>query len=318
MQTGWPGVALLLVASLGAGVMILALWTRRMLTHPPRRTYAGALARGRPGDPSEIPPPLGPLSFQSWRFESRGASLPVWDVDGKRAEGPVAVLTHGWGDSRIGALSRAAVLAPHCSRLVLWDMPGHGEAPGGCALGVGEVDDLVALLGVLQRGRVSPAPVVLLGWSLGAGVSIAAAAARPDLVGAVIAENPYRLASTPARNVLAGAHLPHRLNLPIAMALHALRLGWPAGDLDGPRFDRAALARGLRCPLLVLAGERDGVSPAEDGRTIALAAEGRFVLVPEGEHHGLWTNRASSEVMARECGAFLDAAARSRAGVGPG
>lgn len=318
MPSGWQGLALLFVASLVVGVVVLTLWTRRMLTHPPRRTYAGALARGRPGDPSEIAPPLGPLTFQSWRFESRGATLPVWDVAGNRSDGPVVVLAHGWGDSRIGALSRAAVLAPHCSRLILWDMPGHGEAPGVCALGLGEVDDLVALLEVLRRDRELAAPVVLMGWSLGAGVSIAAAAARPGLVGAVIAENPYRLASTPARNVLAGAHLPYRLNLPLAMALHALRLGWRARDLDGPRFDRAGLARGLGCPLLVLAGERDVVSPAADGRAIALAGGGRFVLVPGGEHHGLWTNPVSSGVMGRECGAFLDATIRSQASVGPG
>ncbi len=316
MLTGWTGLVVLLALGLVAGVVLLTLWTRWMLTHPPRRTYATALARGRPGDPGEIPPPTGPLEFHSWRFESRGATLPAWDVLGGRRDGPVVVLLHGWGDSRIGGLSRAAVLAPHCSRLVLWDLPGHGEAPGTCSLGVLEVADAIALLDSLRGGTGSHTPIALLGWSLGAGVAIATAAARPDLVAGVIAENPYRLASTPARNVLVGERLPHRLNLPLAMALHAASLGWGAGELDGPRFDRAELARSVRCPLLVVSGERDEVSPAEDGRVIA-AAGGRFVLLPAGGHHGLWTDAGTRVVLARECGEFLDALAVSVPAAGP-
>jgi len=51
-----------------------------MLTHPPRRTYASAVARGRPGAPDELP--NGGRVYESWLLSSRGLSLPVWDMPG--------------------------------------------------------------------------------------------------------------------------------------------------------------------------------------------------------------------------------------------
>ena len=48
-----------------------------MLTHPPRRTYASAIARGRPGDPGELD---RPREFHSWSFRTRGMRLPVWSA----------------------------------------------------------------------------------------------------------------------------------------------------------------------------------------------------------------------------------------------
>jgi pimeloyl-ACP methyl ester carboxylesterase len=208
---------------------------------------------------------------------------------GDDSQGPVVVLSHGWGDSRVGSLSRASALLPLASRIVMWDMPGHGEAPGTCSLGAREPDALLALL-----ARIAPCePVVLFGWSLGAGVSIATASRLADAplpgvsLAGVIAEAPYRLARTPARNVLVNFGMPHRLNLPLALAC----IGIDARI--GPRwqgFDRAALAARLRAPLLVIHGVLDDVSPVEDGRAIAAAApEGTIVELPEAGHHGIWT-----------------------------
>ena len=50
-----------------------------MLTHPPRRTYTAAVARGRPGDPGELHPAR---QFDEWTFRSRSRDLPVWEVAG--------------------------------------------------------------------------------------------------------------------------------------------------------------------------------------------------------------------------------------------
>src|SRR5438105_2541012 len=100
-----------------------------MLTHPARRTYASAVARGKPGDPSELG---AALEFSAWGLKTGGLELPVWDIRGEREDGPVVVLTHGWGDSRIGALARLGAVAATASRVVAWDMRGHGEAPGIC------------------------------------------------------------------------------------------------------------------------------------------------------------------------------------------
>lgn len=313
-------VVWLLVASLVvvvAGTIAATVWR---LTHPPRRTFATALAQGRAGDPSEVRAwmsmedrletrapeegegegrgvgsgwaggsPDGVLAWESWVFRSRGLEFPVWDVRGMAADGLVVVMTHGWGDSRIGGLSRLGWLARVASRVVMWDMAGHGEAPGVCALGAREWEDLSALVRVVGEGR----GVVLHGWSLGAGVSIEAAGRLGGgVVRGVIAESPYREAVTPARNVLRSWGYPHGVTLRAALAWVGLRNGVGARWAG---FDRAGWAERLEVPLLVIHGLADEVCPAEDGKVIASrASRGRFEGVAGAGHHGLWTEAGTA------------------------
>jgi pimeloyl-ACP methyl ester carboxylesterase len=260
----------------------MVLYTAWMLTHPPRRTYASAVARGRPGDPSEMPTPR---EFRSFSFSSRGLTLSAWEIAGAAPDGPIVVMSHGWGDSKLGALLRLEAVIGGASRVVAWDLPGHGESEGVCSLGVAEVRDLRALLELLGEDR----PVILYGWSLGAGVSIAVA--REVRVAAVIAETPYRVPPTPARNVLRVRRLPHRSTLLPAFWLLRLLLG---SGLAPRVFDRAELARGVRAPLLVMHGDEDEVCPVEDGRAIAqAAAAGRLAEIARGTHNRLWSDEWS-------------------------
>jgi len=289
------GLFVLLAVGGAVYVAILIAMTAWMLTHPPRRTYAWAVSRGRPGDPGELEHPRG---FESWTFEFRGLALPVWDIPGERTYGPVIVLTTGWGDSRIGSLLRVPALLPHASRLILWEMPGHGEAPGHCTLGTREPQALQLLIDRVADDR----KVILYGWSLGAGASIVAAVGD-GRVAAVIAEAPYRLPPTPARRVLLNVRMPHVLNLRPAL--------WALGTIFGvgPRFrafDRAAHAARLTCPLLVLHGTDDGVCPVQDGREIAAAARGTFVAIDGGGHNNLWVEDEFTQQMTRAIHAFLD------------
>lgn len=302
------GLLLLLAAGLGVFALAVVAFTLRTLTRPPRRTYSWAVARGVPGEPPEVRVPWGRVEHSSWTFTSRGRDLPVWDVRGARADGPTAVLTHGWGDSRVVALSRLPALLACCARVVMWDLPGHGDAPGTCTLGTRECDDLVALL-----GRIGAAgPVVLYGSSLGAGVSIVVAArdaARLGVVG-VIAEAPYRVPRAPAERVMRVRGLPWRWNLPVVMALVGARQGyglsWVAGA-DAGGFDRAAHAANLRVPLLVIHGTRDEVCPIEDGRAIAAAApDGEIVEVEGGGHNNLWTDDRFIPVCAAAVAGFVE------------
>ncbi|MBS0196571.1 MAG: alpha/beta hydrolase [Planctomycetes bacterium] len=290
-----------LISLLALGLLIalaaMTLYTVHVLTHPPRRTYASALARNRPGDPSELP--AGPRDFGEWGFDCGDLRLPVWEISGDAPQGPTVILVHGWGDSRIGALSRIPHLLPLARRVITFDMRGHGEAAGLCMLGVREPNDLAALMDHLKS------PVVLMGWSLGAGVCIAAAAARPEMVRAVITEAPYRLARTPARNVIREWALPYRVNLPPAMWLLGIGFGVGPSGLNSSGFDRAEFAARVRCPLLVLHGEFDSVCPPADGREIAAAAGGVFVPITGAGHHGMWTTPESCEQCVGAIGKFL-------------
>ncbi|HED53985.1 MAG TPA: alpha/beta hydrolase [Phycisphaerales bacterium] len=291
------GLGLVLAWLLGVAV------TSWLITHPPRRTYASAVSRDRPGDPGEIPGFRG--SYETWYFRSRGRDLPVWDIPGRHPDGPTLIMTHGWSDGKVGALVRIPDVLDYCSRIIAWDMPGHGEAPGRCDLGVGEVEDLVTLIREIGDAE----DVVLFGWSLGGGVSIAAGAELGEKVRCVIAEAPYRLAITPARNVMQTSAMPWRPTLWPAMWVLALLgrrpLNW-AGHWE--RFDRAKLAARLRCPLLVIHGEDDPICPTEDGRQIASASpQGTFVMIPHGTHNGLWTDESVRESTIQAVTSFLSA-----------
>jgi uncharacterized protein len=290
-------MGLLILLALGllllwAGMVAATAW---MLTHPPRRTYASAVARARPGDPSELDEGR---PFETWTFHSRGTAFPVWDIPGDAPSGPIIILIHGWADSRIGGLARVPCLALLASRLILFDQRGHGETPGISRLGTAEADDVLALLDHLGR----TACPVLFGWSMGAGVALAAAAQHPAIA-AVIAESPYRFADTPARNVLKGRGMPWQFTLRPALAILNLIVG---GQLASARFDRARLAARAKCPILILHGQCDEVCPAEDGRQIAAAAkQGHFTDIPGGRHNDLWTGPQFAEQCATCIQTFL-------------
>lgn len=348
MNIDWLGLASLLLVGLTLYALMVAAHIAWMLTHPPRRGYGWAVARGVPGDPAEVllaettgangpesDPPSGPAArMNEWavraRFHERefrgggsGLNLKYWDVVGGDASGPVVVVTHGWGDSRVVMLSRLPALYPVCSRVILWDLPAHGDSPRGgvCTLGVRERDDLIALVRLLAESDTSG--IVLMGFSLGAGVSIAAAEALSGagLVQGVIAEAPYRLPITPARNVLRERGLPHRGVLPLALAALGVTFergvgGLRWGQSDWPRDvrtrasafeDRSVLVGRLGLssrPLLIICGDADDVCPLDESEAIFNEARGagsghaRLAVIAGASHLNLWTN-ASFEAAAR-------------------
>lgn len=295
-----PGLLGLLGAGLAVGIAIMVAWTAAVLARPPRRTYASSLAKGLPGDPSELRD--RPRRFDAWTLERPGVTLQAWEIAGDDQAGPVIILSHGWGSSRIGALTRLEPLLPRSSAVIAWDMRGHGESGGCCTHGVHEVDDLLALIDRVGGDR----PIVLAGWSLGAGVSIAAATRSPRVAG-VIAECPYRHVRTPARNMMIAMGMPWRLNLGLALRALAAIQRCPGLGRGGGPFDRAADAARLACPLLVLHGAEDAISPPEDGRAIAAAApRGEFVAIEHGGHSGMWVDPQTTPRCAEAVAAFLD------------
>ncbi len=267
-------LGLIIAWAIGVGAIV------HSLTHPPRRTYAWAVARGMPSDPFECQPAM---AFETWTLDSQGRTFDIWDIKGTNKNGPTAILCHGWGDSRLGGLLRARHLRDRCARVLLWDMPGHGESPGRCTLGTKERTELAALI-----NTCNDRPIILYGWSMGAGLCIAAAAKSEANIIGVIAEAPYSLAITPARAVISQMHVPHTSTLTPAMWLLGIRFG------IGPSwrgFDRTQLAASLTCPLLVIHGTEDDICPYADGKAIAEAApRGEIGIVEHGGHNDLWTN----------------------------
>lgn len=292
------GILMLMAMGFACYVAFLVgstLWT---LQYPPRRTYAWAVSRRVAGDPMELSPPL---EFRRFEFTSRDRPLIAWDIQGLEASGPLVVMTHGWSDSKVGALSRVSALAPMCSRLIAWDLPGHGESAGACELGLREAEDLALLLRTIDSS--GGVPVILMGWSLGAGVSLVAA--NDATVAGVIVEAAYRFGDTPARNVMRARGSPWRMNLPLALWLVRRRAG--VGEAAWSAFDRAMHAELLASPLLVLHGSADVVSPPEEARAIASQAKhATFHEIRGARHNDMWTNPANREAATRIVREFLE------------
>lgn len=260
------------------------------LTHPKRKTFAVALGKGDPTDPADLQ-----LQAQEVTFTlSDNSRTPGWVIEGRDADnsggGPTVVIVHGFADSRYGALKRVPLIVPFARRVVVFDLPGQGEAEAKRGYGgLREPDDVLAVLGQLPPPESTPEDsqqIVLLGSSMGAGVAIAAAAKaegelRKAIVG-VIAEGPYRLWDEPLHNMFRYKRYPRWPVIPLA----GLWLWLTAKGFKD--FDRAKHAARLACPLLVLHGSEDDLCPITSARQIAEAAPaGRLVEIEGGGHNDL-------------------------------
>lgn len=285
------GLIQLLAIGLLVGISVLVLYTAWLLSHPHRRTYAWAISRSQPGDPGELDEPL---EFESREIDAEHGVIPVWDIVGRDPNGPTVLMIHGWGSSRQGALKRIPGVVDHSSRIIAWDLPGHGEAPGNARMGIDEHLDALSILdsiGPCEHG------LIVMGWSMGAGISLKVCEQIQDTVNlqGVICEAIYNRPSTPARAVLALRGMPHRLNLSPAIKLLGLRLGVGTGWRG---FDREAVARQVRVPILLIHGQQDPVSPIEDAQAIKNAAlQATLCTVVGAGHNNLW----SDEVYRSQC-----------------
>lgn len=242
---------------------------------PERRTIGWALGRGSPSDPA-----CWGLPAREWSHGFDGASCPVFEIGDEDPGAPTAIVLHGFARSRYDSLARLGPLLPHARRFILPDLPGHGDAIGrGTRLGTDEDAFLESLVVAATTG-----PVLLVGHSLGATIALHAAA-RESLaarVRGVLALAPYERLRTPLGARLDLRAMPRRpLLSPTIAILGALGVR--------ERSTRAAAARAA-CPVAVLAGADDPVTPVAEARAIAdAAATSRFALVPHGRHDDFHT-----------------------------
>jgi 3-oxoadipate enol-lactonase len=273
-------IGLLILLGIASAVLVAILtamlaWDMR---HPPRHTAGWAIARGLPCDPGD----LG-MKFEEWTLDRPGGvTLPVWEMSGGRSavsgqQQLTAVLVHGWGHSRIDALQRVATFMPLVDRVVLFDLRGHGDASGGtCTLGDQEVNDLLALIDRLSAGRI-----MLVGHSMGAVIAISVALELKTVdsrIAGVIAYGPYMEFHRSLIGRLKVAGLPGRPITDLALLVERI-------TGVRPRSLNEDMLRRLQCPLLVIHGVNDSVSPLDHARRIVRAAPSAMLIeIPEAAH----------------------------------
>ena len=242
--------------------------------------------------------PAGPVSLAPMLRALAGGALfgEVWG-----ASPPEVLVLHGWGRSHqdfagvVGPVSPGGALASWAP-----DLPGFGASPAPTEVW-GSADYAAALIPLLEETGGPDRPVVVLGHSLGGRVAVALAAARPDLVRALV------LTGAPLAPRPGGGRKPP-LGYRLARALHRRGILSEArmergrqrhGSADYRAAEgvmRAVLVRlvnesyeqslaAIACPVALVWGEDDSEVPVEVARTIAAAVPGaRLTLCPGAGH----------------------------------
>jgi len=143
---------------------------------------------------------------------------------------------------------------------------GYGDSGGAPAETTLVADALAIYDAVAARTDVGPRPIVAVGRSLGTGVAVKLAAARP-LAGVVLA-SPYDSLVEVGRT-----HYPW---LPVSLLLKH-------------RFDAAADAGHIRAPLLAIVASSDSIMPEARSRALyeAWAGPKTWLVVPGTDHNTL-------------------------------
>jgi uncharacterized protein len=204
--------------------------------------------------------PLPEFEKYRWDREVNGVKLQGWFLD--KGAGTTVVF-HG---------GNAQDLAGHCERIfaeldsnaLLVNYRGYGQSegtPGEKAM----IADCIAVLDLFCREQKVPlSSIYLMGRSLGSGLSVQTAAARPDVAG-VILVTPYESIAAIAR----------------------YQYPWlPIGRMLRHPFRSIDYAPEMNVPALILLAEHDEVIPVESGRKLGEAWGGpkEIITLPAGHN----------------------------------
>jgi uncharacterized protein len=246
---------MLIIALVGVAALLALVWTqqRRLIYFP----FGDVPAPARVGlsDVEEV-------TFTT----SDGIPLRGWFVTGlgtsARPRATILVF-NGNAGNRAYRAPLASALRHHGMNVLLFDYRGYGGnagVPGEHGLAA---DSRAVRAYLLTRSDVDPARLVYFGESLGAAVAVDLATEHPPA--ALILRSPFTSLSDIGRH-----HYPF---LPVRLLLR-------------DRFDSIGRIRQVRAPLLVIAGDRDGIVPADHSqRLFDAAVEPKMLLVIKGADH---------------------------------
>ncbi|MBN1318374.1 MAG: alpha/beta hydrolase [Anaerolineales bacterium] len=242
--------------------------------------YAQGVAHPKRAPVCCITPAEWGLAYEDVSFMTEdGITLKGWYIpSGNEA---AVILSHGIGGNRLSMLEQGAFLAENDFGVLLVDLRAHGES-GGDRVSFGGADIIAALDYLQTRDDVDPGRIGALGVSLGALVTIQAAAVRPDIKAAAAdgtAANSFRDLPRPPTFV-------HLLDWPFQAATF---LVWDGMGVAGPMPVTQAAAELSPRPLLLIAGIRSQYEQALNQKLYAAAGEPKTLWeVPEAGHAGAW------------------------------
>lgn len=234
-------------------------------------------------------------------------------------QGQPLLLLHGG----LGVLDMFAGLVPELAaaqRVIPVELPGHGRSPAvDRPLRFEQLaDDMAAFIQRLGLG-----PVDIAGFSLGGGVALQTAIRHPQLVRRLALISAPYASDGWYPEVLAGmaaldgeaaqamvGSVPHQAYMAVAPQPEA----WPAlvaktGELLRQPYDWGEEVARLELPVLLVAGDRDGISPAHmvsfyellgggQGDGQAPANGSQLALIPGADHYNILFNPALAPTLA--------------------
>ena len=234
------------------------------------------------------------VSFRS----TDGIPLKAWWLPAQGRPQATVIVAHGIDHTRQVMLKRAVFLVHGGYNVLALDLRGHGES-GGQVVSRGLLERL-DLLGAIKyvRSRGEGGPIALLGVSYGAVACLLTAAESPE-IRAVVSDGAFT----------SGVDVSDRINQYYAHDLRTNRLMravYAAASLPGvaraivltyyrrtgvyPGWDFVSVlpaAARIKCPVLIVSGERDFVVPTADARRILAALPGankELLTIPNASH----------------------------------
>ena len=192
-----------------------------------------------------------------------GLTLRGWLINPASAPRFTVVVFNGNGGNRAHRAPLARALAAEGFAVLLFDYRGYGGNPGS-PTEAGLKADARAARDYLLRQDIDVERLVYFGESLGSAVAVELAAEHPPA--ALVLRSPFTSAIDVGQF--------HYRFLPVR---------WLLRDRF-PSIDRIAK---VRAPVLVIAGDRDGIVPVDQSRRLYEAANGpkALVIIPGANHN---------------------------------
>jgi alpha-beta hydrolase superfamily lysophospholipase len=260
-------------------------WGANALLHPARST--------RTAQPT--------LPVEDFTWQGEGVDLRGWRFHtlANPPRGTVVYL-HGVADNRASSVGIAQHFVPLGFDVVAYDSRAHGQSTGdACTYGFYEKIDLSRVI-----DHLGPAPVVVMGTSLGGAVALQGAA-EDRRIAAVIAIAPFSDLRTAA--IERAPFFASRGNIE-----DAFRLAEAEGHFQVAEASPLAAAPRVTVPVLLIHGDHDTETPYAHSQRLlpALGGPKRLVTVAGGGHRqGLGPDTW------RELDAWLDDALSRRPGL---